>query len=270
MLIPLLMLAFQNPAIPIATQPVYHNDPPVHVWFNSDGNYHFGDRAKVYAKTAKDGNLVVLRADDDGHVSAVFPLDPQGDQHVKGGKKYELKGRGDREAFVVGDTIGRGTVLAAYSETPFRFDQFAKDGHWDTAALSGQGPAYSANAPNMADPEARLRDLVQQMQPNQGHFDYDVATYVVGASAQYATVYADPYLYGGWPWWGWGFGFGPGPFVGPRVFFAPRVFVGPHFHSGFHGPVHPGFHSGFHEGFHGAGFHGGGFHGGGFHGGGHR
>src|SRR2546422_6174633 len=25
------------------------SDPPVRVWFNSDGHYQFGDRAKVYA-----------------------------------------------------------------------------------------------------------------------------------------------------------------------------------------------------------------------------
>src|SRR2546429_1541621 len=35
-------------------------DPPVRVWFNSDGHYEFGDRAKVYAQTADDGYLVVL------------------------------------------------------------------------------------------------------------------------------------------------------------------------------------------------------------------
>src|SRR5437899_1644688 len=29
-------------------------DPPVRVWFNSDGNYQYGDRAKVYAKAAAD------------------------------------------------------------------------------------------------------------------------------------------------------------------------------------------------------------------------
>src|SRR5438034_5010992 len=43
-------------------------DPPVRVWFNSDGNYQYGDRAKVYAKAAEDGNLVVLREIGRAHV----------------------------------------------------------------------------------------------------------------------------------------------------------------------------------------------------------
>src|SRR5206468_3378463 len=40
-------------------------DPPVRVWFNSDGHYEFGDRAKVYAQTADDGYLddSTVRAD---------------------------------------------------------------------------------------------------------------------------------------------------------------------------------------------------------------
>jgi hypothetical protein len=229
MLISLLLLASQATAIPVAVDPAANTNPPIHVWFNSNGDYAFGDRAKVYAKSAQDGYLVVLRADNDGRVRALFPVDPQDDQRVKGGKKYELKGRGGREAFVADDTIGRGTVLAAYSETPFRFDEFAKDGHWNTAALSSQGVEDAK-----ADPEAQLRDIVQRMQPDRGHFDYDVATYVV-ASPRYARgPYADPYFYG-WPgWWGYGFGprFGTGLFIGPRFGFGPR------FHSGFRGGWH--------------------------------
>src|SRR2546422_11532794 len=94
--------------------------------------------AKVYAKAAEDGNLVVLRADASGQVRVLFPVDPDGDQPVRAGKKYELKGRGGREAFIVGDTTGRGTVLAAFAETPFQFDEFEKNGHWDYSALDGQ------------------------------------------------------------------------------------------------------------------------------------
>jgi hypothetical protein len=184
---------------------------------------------------------VVLRADIDGRVQALFPVDPRDNQRVSGGKKYEVKGRGGQEAFVADDTLGRGTVVAAYSETPFRFDQFEKNGHWDIAALSGQGLQDA-----QADPEARLRDIVQQMRPDRGGFDYDVATYVVEARPQYVQYPDYPYYYGyGYPgWWG---GFGP-------RFGAGFVF-GSRFHGG---------------GFRSDHFHGGGFHGGGFHGGGHR
>src|SRR5437016_3587963 len=130
MLVALLLLhALGAPAAPATAREVAA-EPPVRVWFNSNGDYELGDRAKVYARAAEDGNLVVLRADVGGHVRVLFPVDPAGDQRVRAGKKYELKGRGDREAFVVDDTSGHGTVLAALAGTPFRFDQFEKDGHW--------------------------------------------------------------------------------------------------------------------------------------------
>src|SRR2546427_34719 len=58
----LLLYSMGASAAPATTRSVAP-DPPVRVWFNSDGNYQYGDRAKVYAKAAEDGNLVVLRAD---------------------------------------------------------------------------------------------------------------------------------------------------------------------------------------------------------------
>ncbi len=78
----------------------------------------------------------------------LFPVDPAGDQRVRAGKKYEPKGRGGREAFIAADTTGHGTVFAAVAETPFRFDQFEKNGHWDYGALDE--PAVQT------DPEAGL------------------------------------------------------------------------------------------------------------------
>src|SRR5436190_23021078 len=92
-------------------------DPPVRVWFNSDGAYQFADTATVYAQTAQDGHLVVLRADASGQVRVLFPVDPYGYHPVRGGKKYELKGPGGRQAFFVRDPTGRGTPLAAVAET---------------------------------------------------------------------------------------------------------------------------------------------------------
>src|SRR5436309_2926789 len=58
----LLLYSMGASAAPATTRSVAP-DPPVRVWFNSDGNYQYGDRAKVYAKAAEDGNLVVLRGD---------------------------------------------------------------------------------------------------------------------------------------------------------------------------------------------------------------
>lgn len=208
MLTSLLLLA--SPTVAMAG-PSTHPEPPVHVWYNSDGDFVYGDRAKVYVKPADDGYLVVLRAASDGRVRVLFPLDPDDDQRVQGGKKYELKGRGGREAFVVADTTGQGVVLAAYSKTPFQLEQFQKNGQWDLAALSGQ------NGEAKEDAEARLVSLVDQMKSRDAHFDYDLAVYTVGAP-RYARAYY-PYPYGWQGWWGYNpwWGFGP-PLLRTRVF----------------------------------------------------
>jgi len=187
----------------------------VKVWFSSDGKYLFGDRAKVYARTAEDGYLVVLRADA-GRVRVLFPIDPNGDQHLRGGKKAELKGRGGREAFVVDDTSGHGTLLAAFSKTPFQFDQFAKNGRWDYGALD-QGVQDDA--------EAALLDIVQRMHADGQHFDYDIATYAIAPQPRYVGWAYAPYPWAGWwdPWYGpriaLGFGF--------RTPYYYRPFFGP-------------------------------------------
>jgi hypothetical protein len=180
-------------------------DPPIRVWFNSDGNYAVGDRAKVYAKAQEDGYLVVLRADAEGRVRVLFPLDPRDDQRITGGKKYELKSRAGREAFIADDTSGHGTVVAAIAQSPFAVDEFVQEGRWNLRALAaGIGE----------DPEAGLIDLVRRMKPSGEHFDYDVETYVV--SEQYARRFYG-YPYAGMGWWGYD------PFWGHRGFgFFPR------------------------------------------------
>jgi hypothetical protein len=178
------------------------SDPPIRVWFNFDGNYSYADRAKVYAKTTEDAYLIVLRADAAGRVRVLFPLDPTDDQRIARGKKYELKGRGGREAFVVNDSSGHGTVIAAISSTPFRVDQFARQGHWDTRVLSDQTMRDDA--------EAGLRALVRRMTPRGEPVVYSVANYVV--SEKYARArYPSRYAGAGWwsydPFWGFRPGF---------------------------------------------------------------
>src|SRR6058998_2250130 len=74
------------------------DDPPVKVWLNQD-NFRRGDRARVNAALAEDGYLVVLRADADGRVRVLFPLDPGDDDFVRGGDKIEVRGRGPRACF---------------------------------------------------------------------------------------------------------------------------------------------------------------------------
>jgi uncharacterized protein DUF4384 len=210
MLVSLLLLASHGftAAAPAPSNP--NDDPPLRVWFNSDGDYAYTDRAKVFAKSAADGYLLVLRADAAGRVRVLFPLDPGDDQRIVGRKKYELKGRGGREAFIADDTTGHGTVIAAVSSSPFRVDGFARDGHWDTRALSD---------PQLRDdPEAGLRSLVQRMQPSTEQFVYAVAAYVV--SEQYARP-RYPYPYAGSNWWGYDPWWGYGPRLGLGFSYRP-------------------------------------------------
>src|SRR5438034_7004578 len=75
MVMSLLLLYSMGASAAPATTRSAAPDPPVRVWFNSDGNYQYGDRAKVYAKAAEDGNLVVLRADASGQVRVTTRID---------------------------------------------------------------------------------------------------------------------------------------------------------------------------------------------------
>jgi hypothetical protein len=212
----LLLLAGLGLTAAPAPVPTWVEDPPVRVWFNSDGNFAVGDRAKVYVKSNEDGYLVVLRADADGRVRVLFPANPDDDQRITGGKKYEIKSRTGKEAFVASDTGSHGVVVAALASVPFRFDGLTDENRWDLRAL--------AAGDVRPDPEAALLDLVRRMQPSHPAFEYDSETYVV--SQQYARA-GYPYGYTGrfWsydPWWGFR-RFGYYGFDGPRrVVIVPR------------------------------------------------
>src|SRR5437899_11924701 len=111
------------------------DDPPIHVWLNQDNYFVRGDRAKVYVRSAADGYLVVLRADPDGRLRVLFPIDPSDDTFIRAHKKFEVRSRGDREAFAVDEREGSGVVLAAWSASPFKFDEFVRGDHWDYRVL---------------------------------------------------------------------------------------------------------------------------------------
>src|SRR5919107_3630111 len=171
----------------------HQDDPPVRLWINNDRRFLPGDRAKVEVRARDDGYLLVFHVDPDGHLRVLFPLDPDRDNFVRGGKKYEVKGRGDREAFET-DPRGRGTVYAAVSREPFRFDGLVTGDHWDYRALA---PSRLSN-----NPEPELNELVRRMA--QGDFDYDLLNYdVVDRSAYvstytpryYGSLYDDPWCY---------------------------------------------------------------------------
>ena len=184
---------------------------PIKVEINHD-RFAPGDQARVYVETARDGYLVVLHADPYGRVRVLFPLDPTDDDFIRGGRRQELRGRSDRDAFVVDDDDGTGTVLAAVMPDPFKYDDFVRNGHWDYRVLRGESIRN--------DPLSGLLDLVQRM-ADSGHFEYDAVTYLVERSARIASRYG----------YGYGFGFGytyyrPRPFFRPRPYVFGRPFIG--------------------------------------------
>lgn len=169
---------------------------PVTVRLNHD-QFDPGDRARVYVQTAQDGYLVVLHADAEGRIRVLFPLDPTDDDFVRGGKKFEVRARGDRDAFQVEPNDGSGTVLAAVSPDAFNFEDFVRNDHWDFRALG----APSGEVRN--DPLARLTEIVQKISGDSaGRFDYDYATYVVN-SQRIASRYG--YGAGYYPHFGFGY-----------------------------------------------------------------
>ncbi|MGB7212550.1 MAG: DUF4384 domain-containing protein [Gemmatimonadales bacterium] len=187
--------------------------PPIRITLSNTA-YAPGDHARVYVRTAQDGYLVVLQMDPDGRVRVLFPVDPDDNAKVQGGHKYEVRSRGDRDAFTVVAQSGSGLVLAARADQPFDFSAFAARGRWDMRGLAGSDSAGTA-------PEDQLLDLVEKM--TSAHYDYDDVAYSVGTSAYYYRPYPTYYSYG----WrgGWMGGWNPG-FYTPSWYYAPRVRIG--------------------------------------------
>lgn len=188
MMLPLLLSLVVSPT----------DDPPVKVWLNHDNYFQRGDKARVNVRLAEDGYVLVLRADAEGRVRVLFPLDPSDDNFVRGNETIEVRGRGDREAFYVDDREGSGLVLAARSTTPFKLDEFVRGDHWDYRVLDARQAGD--------DKEAALLDMVQRM-TGEGRFDYDAVTYVVASARAYYDSYYDSYYphyvanFGyGWPY----------------------------------------------------------------------
>jgi hypothetical protein len=183
-------------------------DPPVKVKISNDKLFP-GERAKVYVKTAADGYLLVLRVDTRGNIRILFPIDPSDDAAIRGGHKFEVRARGDREAFTANENRGTGFVMAVRSDQPFTLADFTTGHHWNSAALRVDR--------NTNDPQAALLGMVDQM--TDGHYDYDVANYAVGAGG-YGPGYVP--VYAGWygPWY-------PGPYAwGYPYYYGPRFGFG--------------------------------------------
>ena len=176
-------------------------DPPIRVKISDDA-FPRGAAARVQVRAAADGYLLVLRADTQGRIRVLFPIDPTDAAAIPGGHEFEIRGRGDRVAFTVDDSEGSGRILAAWSAKPFQFDTFTRSGHWDYSALAAQA--------SRGDVEATLVSVVDRMtgvaDSSRPAFDYDIVTYTVSTQAGYRHP-------GGWVW---SYGpFGPGWYAAP-------------------------------------------------------
>lgn len=194
-----------NPAAPRPNQAA-----TVRVTLNG-GDYAPGDRVRVQVEPSQDGYLVVFRVDGDGHIRVLFPLDPDLDAFVKGGKRYELRGRGQRETFLADDRGGTGLIYAALTRQPLAFGEYSINDHWDYNALRLRDQD--------SDAEADLAAVVGRM-TNNGRFDYDVIGYrvhenarIVASSGGSFDPYYDPY----WSCLSCGWGYGRGSSIGISI-----------------------------------------------------
>lgn len=212
----LLALALPAPTAPLPA--VVVQDAPVRVWLNKRDGVERGDRLRVHVRTEEDGYLVVLHADPDGRIRMLFPLDPVADHFIRGGREYEVRGRGDRHTFTVRDSDGVGTIYAAYSPDPFRFDGLARGGHWDYTI----GDFWRVHE----DAEGELTAVVEQMASGAG-FDYDIDSYepypVVAYRQRYHSGFYRSHFYD--------------PFYCDPFYCSPFYLVG---HHGYHPRIHIG------------------------------
>ena len=228
LLLPLLMLGAPAGA---ALRSAGGDDPALQIWISNDRRFLPGDRAKVQVRAREDGYLLVFHVDPDGHLRVLFPIDPGDDDFVRGGRKYEVRGRGGRESFTVDDRRGRGTVYAALSHDPFRFDQFVLGDHWDYRNLAPQ------RLP--ADPEQDLNELVRRMVD--GSFDYDVLTYDVLERVVYADEYRRSGYYDSYSNYDCGysyFGCGRSYYGSPYSVSVGLFFGRPHYRRNYYDPFY--------------------------------
>ena len=231
LLLPLLVAGGPSPAA--LPQRAAGDDPAIQIWINNDRRFLPGDHAKVQVRAREDGYLTVFHVDPDGHLRVLFPIDPKDDNFVRGGRKYEIRGRGGRESFTADDGKGRGTVYAAVSHDPYRFDQFVLGDHWD----------YRQLAPNRLpqEPEQDLNDLVRRMVD--GSFDYDILTYDVVERVVYAnnydTWYDDAYYGCGYSYHGCGRSYYGSPYNFSVGLFFGRPYYRRYYYDPFYAAYDP-------------------------------
>ena len=168
MVLPVLIALLQAPA-PLPSPPLEADARPVRVWLGTTGPFMRGQSVQIFVQAAQDGDLIVLHRRTDGRIEVLFPSNPVADPFVRSGT-YEIRGGGNRSAWVVSEPDGSGMVLAALSVDRLRFDEFVHEASWNSNALV---PSW-----NDTNAEGALSDIVQRMLGD-GAFNYDLVTYTV-------------------------------------------------------------------------------------------
>ncbi|HTK42097.1 MAG TPA: DUF4384 domain-containing protein [Gemmatimonadales bacterium] len=225
-------LVLVHPANPPAA--AVQADPAIRIWLSNDGHYQRGDAAGVQVQSRNDGYLLVLHVDPDGHLRVLFPLDPNDNAHISGGRKYDITGRDGHEAFTVANRSGQGTVYAAISQDPFKLEGYVAGGHWDYSALD--------NVRISEKPEKDLNEFVERLA--RSDFDYDLLNYTVYENVVYGQGTTNVYNYGpmgyGYPGYYGGYGYGYG---GSSLFisFGFPFYYSPFYYRPFYYPYYPAF-----------------------------
>jgi hypothetical protein len=154
--------------------------PAVEVWTNKDDDLlRRGDQVSVYFRASESGYVTVFRIDTDGRVRVIYPHDPWEDNYVRAGQRYEVRGYGDRQSFIVDDYPGEGYVFAVASRDPFDYGNLVRGDHWDYRVIADGGRVTG-------DPYVAVTDLVDRIvPPNYSEYTYDVFPYFVEERHQY-------------------------------------------------------------------------------------
>src|SRR5207244_2826017 len=164
-----LVVAFLQAPAPLPSPPIEADARPVRVWLGTTGSLVRGQSVPVFVQAAQDGDLVVLHRRTDGRIEVLFPSNPTADPFVRSGT-YEIRGAGDRAAWVVSEPDGSRMRLPALAGDPQLFDEFVRSAAWNPNALV---PSW-----NDTNAEGALSDIVQRMLGD-GAFNYDLLTYTV-------------------------------------------------------------------------------------------
>lgn len=164
--------AWLVPAVPTLSHPPVpagsSERAGISLWTDREEPYRKGDRVRLYFKAQADAYVTVLRVDTDGRVRILFPEEPWEDNFARGGRSFEVLGRGQDQAFTVDDYPGVGYVFAVASFDPFRYNELIRDDHWDYRAIS--------DGRVRGDPYVWLTDLAARIAD---HYDYDLISYDV-------------------------------------------------------------------------------------------